>query len=63
MLPSQLFELADELHQHGFEDEDPLYLTRVAYAMEFEDDCYVISNQSLDAHYNDARHLRREYFM
>ena len=40
MLPSQLYTLADEARYNEF-DED---LTAIAFAMEFEDDCNVISD-------------------
>lgn len=59
MLPSQLYTLADEARYNEDFNED---LTAIAYAMEFEDDCNVISDQALSDWYVNARHAREYYF-
>ena len=61
MLPSQIFELADDIRYHGYEDEDPNYMTRLAAACEFEDDCNIFDKETVFDHYNTFRHLNRGY--
>ena len=62
MIPSQLFALADEARYNGFEDEDNYDLTTLAYAMELEDDCNIISDAAMDFNYGFARRCRKDMF-
>ena len=64
MLPSQVFELADDVRYNTFDDDsEQRELTRIAYAVAFDDDlAYAISSEDLADQYVNARHLRREYF-
>ena len=64
MLPSQVFELADDVRYHSYDDAyDQQELTRIAYAVAFDDNlAYAIHPEDLSHNYVNARHLRREYF-